>query len=288
MNRRIGARASLIPVAIAAAASLSTACAGLKPFRVSAKSDPPTSPASLAQNGGRTTPVIPFALARDDDYVVRIVAGKVTCSGTLIGEDQVLTAHHCVSERNSYGEFVNRDVEAKTVRVELGGDDLAWGEVGVKAIVAPPCGHAAGIGDIAVLVLERKLIGVATVAPRLDNEPRPGEAIEPVGFGRCAMSADAIRRKQRVGGRVKDILDSRFRLTASICPGDSGGPAMNADGTEVLGVISRAAMDGSEHTLGRAEFTRLDRWRPVFATAKLISDGASPAEVPPVGGCPAP
>ena len=287
MNRRRSARSSLIPAAVAVAATLSTACSGLKPFRVSSKSEPPTSPASLA-NGSRTPPMIPFALAREDDYVVRIVAGKVTCSGTLISEDQVLTAHHCVSERNSFGEFVEHDVAASSVRVELGGDDLPWGEVGVKAIVAPPCGHAAGIGDIAVLVLERKLIGVATVTPRLDDGPRTGEAIEPVGFGRCALSADAIRRRQRVGGTVADILDSRFRLTASICPGDSGGPAMSSNGSEVVGVISRAAMDGSEHTLGRAEFTRLDRWRSVFATAKLIAEGASPAEVPPAGGCPAP
>jgi hypothetical protein len=63
---------------------------------------------------------------------------------------------------------------------------------------------------------------------------------------------------------------------------------MSSNGSEVVGVISRAAMDGSEHTLARAEFTRLDRWRSVFATAKLIAEGASPAEVPPAGGCPSP
>ncbi|MEZ4222624.1 MAG: S1 family peptidase [Polyangiaceae bacterium] len=285
MSQRRSLRPSLLPAAVAVAATLSSACSGLKPFRVHAKSDPPTSPASLSQEHLRMAPMIPFALAREDDYVVRVVAGKVTCSGTLIAEDQVLTAHHCVSERDNYGEFMNRDVEPRSIQVELGGDDLPWGEVGVKAIVAPPCGHAAGVGDIAVLVLERKLIGVTTAEPRLTDPPTAGERIEPVGFGRCAMSSDAIRRKQRTGGAIKDILDSRFRLTASICPGDSGGPAMSSNPGEVVGVISRAAMDGSEHTAGRAEFTRLDRWRPVFAAAKLISDGASPAEVPPVA-CP--
>jgi hypothetical protein len=41
-------------------------------------------------------------------------------------------------------------------------------------------------------------------------------------------------------------------------------------------------MDGSEDTVGRSEFTRLDHWRPIFANAKLIAEGASPAELPPI------
>jgi hypothetical protein len=44
-------------------------------------------------------------------------------------------------------------------------------------------------------------------------------------------------------------------------------------------------MDADERTRGRSEFTRLDQWRPVFAAAKLIAEGAEPAEIPPVD-CP--
>lgn len=278
-------RSSLWPVALVVAASATSACSGLRPFRVSDRPEPLPSPASLPEGSERLAPVLPFALARDDDYVVRIVAGNVTCSGTLIDEDQVLTAHHCVSRRNDYGDFVAENVAPKDVHVELGGDYMPWGEVGVHAVVTPACGHAAGEGDIAILVLERKLIGVATVTPRLDAPPKLGEAVEPVGFGRCALSDEGIRRKQRVGGKVDRLMDGRFRLAAAICPGDSGGPAMSESGGDVVGVISAAVMDGSESTVGRSEFTRLDRWRPVFAAAKLIAEGTSPAEVPPVGGC---
>jgi hypothetical protein len=217
-----------------------------------------------------------------------VVAGSVTCSGSLIEEDQVLTAHHCVSKRNDYGEFIDENVSAKSIHVELGGDYLPWGEVGVRAIVTPPCGYSAGVGDIAVLVLERKLIGMATVSPRLDAPPEKGEPVEPVGFGRCSLSADGIRRKERVGGNVDRIMDSRFRLAAAICPGDSGGPALSGRSGEVVGVISASVMDGSEQTVGRSEFSRLDRWRPVFAAAKLIAEGTPPAEVPPVDGCEGP
>jgi hypothetical protein len=262
-----------------------TACGGMRPFRVNASVEKKPAPAALPTSDQR--PELPFALARDDDYVVRVVAGSLACTGTLIDEDQVLTAHHCVSQRNKYGDFIAEDQPPTKVRVELGGDDMPWGEVGVRAIIAPPCGHAAGEGDIAVLVLERKLIGVATVKPRLDRAPELGERVDPVGFGRCALSADAIHRHQRIGGQIDKVLETRFRLSASICPGDSGGPALSAKSGEVLGVISAAVMDGSENTPDRAEFTRLDRWRSVFAMAKAVAEGSSLSELPPLDGCPA-
>jgi secreted trypsin-like serine protease len=224
---------------------------------------------------------MPVDAVGDADYVVRVVAGDVTCSGTLIQEDQVLTAHHCVAERNRYGEAMRSDVEPDRILVELGGDYLPWGEVGVRAVVAPPCGYSAGDGDIAVLVLERRLVGIATLALRLDRAPQLGETVEPVGFGRCPLSADGIRRRARLGGAVATVKAGRFRLPASICPGDSGGPAISRRG-ELVGVISKSIMDGSERTVGQSEFTRVDRWRSVFATARLVAEGIPPTEIPPL------
>ncbi|MFO0569229.1 MAG: S1 family peptidase [Polyangiaceae bacterium] len=280
MTRR---RAAVIATLLAAG---STGCGGMRSFRV--KSEPPPSPAARPDDDGRQAPPeMPFALAREDDYVVRIVVASTSCSGTLIDEDQVLTAHHCIAQRDKFGDFTDKNARPRDIRVELGGDNLPWGDVGVRAVVAPPCGHAAGEGDIAILVLERKLIGVATAKPRLDGSPEMGESILPVGFGRCALSAEAIARRHRVGGHVDRLLESRFRLDAGICPGDSGGPALSEANGQVVGVISMAVMDGSEATKGRAEFTRLDKWRNVFAMAQAIADGQSASELPPIGGCPA-
>jgi hypothetical protein len=256
-----------------------TGCARL-PFFQTAQAPKPQPASALAPQLPATIK-LPFAITSADDYVVRLVIGSVTCSGALIEEDRVLTAHHCVSARSRDGEMLSRLVRAEDIRVELGGDDLPWGEASVRAIVAPTCGHAAGDGDVAVLVVDRPLIGMETRAPRLDAAPALKESIQPIGFGRCALSTDALHRRKRPLALVDTITDARFRATASICPGDSGGPVVSSSG-DIVGVISAAVMDGNETTSGRAEFTRLDRFRALFARADAIASGASAAELPPV------
>lgn len=226
----------------------------------------------------------PIEMLFPDEPVLRVVTGSVSCTGTLIYENQVLTAHHCVSERDAAGRVVYRDVDPEQVIVELGGDYLPWAEVGVRAVVAPDCGHAAGHGDIAILVLDTKLVRAKTAVPRLDAAPEVGEQVRPVGFGRC--DTNGIRRRQRSGGAIEAVDADRFKLDAAICPGDSGGPALSVEHGDVVGIISASVMDNGEGELRRSEFTRLDQWRPVFAAAKMIADGAESAEVPPVD-CPA-
>lgn len=224
----------------------------------------------------------PFALAVPEDAIVRVVTPSSTCSGTLIEDDLLLTAHHCIVERGAKGEFTKKTLDAAQVRVELGGDYFAWGEVGVRAVVTPPCGEAGGAGDVAVLVLSRKLVGVATMTPRLEAPPRVGEDVAPVGFGRCALSSDGIRRKERTGGVIRALTSETMHLEASVCPGDSGGPVFARGSREIVGVVSQSAMDHDEHTRGASVMARLDAYRPVFAHAKLIADGQSPNELPPL------
>ena len=99
------------------------------------------SPTPAAEDDALNRPFLaPLELTDDpvQDAIVRVV-GEVSCSGTLIADDLVLTAHHCVAERDENGAVLTRDLQATSVHVELGGDDLPWGEVRVKAIVTPAC-----------------------------------------------------------------------------------------------------------------------------------------------------
>jgi hypothetical protein len=239
----------------------------------------------VSDDAGRFFPP-PFALAAAEDSVVRIVGPQMNCSGALVDDDLVLTAHHCVVKRTTEGRYSKDLVPAGELHVELGGDYLAWGQVRVTSVVAPPCGEAGGGGDVAILVLEHKLVGLTPLAPRLEVGPRIGEDLQPVGFGRCAMSSDGIRRQDRPFGSVVATSAETIHLRVSICPGDSGGPALTRGGTEVVGVISMSAMDGDDRTAGPSVLARIDSYRSVFAHARLVADGTSPSELPPLSCAP--
>jgi hypothetical protein len=226
------------------------------------------------------------ALATQMDAVVRVVGPQMTCTGTLIAPDLVLTAHHCVVVRGPKREFTKAILPTDKMTVELGGDLLPFGIVGLKAIVAPPCGEAGGRGDVAVLVLERKLVGMGTVTPRLEAPPARGENVEPMGFGRCTLSPDGIRRRSRAGGPITQLASGTFEVDAAICPGDSGGPLMvrgtAAQAPEVIGVVSLSAMDHDEGTKGVSVMSRIDAFRSVFVYARQIADGADASDMPPL------
>lgn len=250
------------------------------------------------QNGGVATPAAQLTENPDrplevsstmrvtvnKDAIVRLVAGDRTCSGTLIADDLVLTAHHCVAERDERGRAIEQDIAPEKLEIELGGSHLPWGEVGARAIVSPDCGYERGEGDIAIVVLSRKLVGMPTMAPRLDAPPPKGESILPWGYGRCALSHEPVHLTSRNGGPVDAIYRAEFLGNAAICPGDSGGPALTMN-NEVVGLISTSVMDNDELTIGLTHYTRLDVWRGLFAAAREISQGASPSELPPYRSC---
>ncbi len=248
------------------------------PARVSA-------PTPASEPAGPRPFLAPLQLTDDPwpDAIVRVV-GDVSCSGTLIASDLVLSAHHCVAARHAAGQTLEHDLRPEALRVELGGDDLPWGEVEVRAIVSAPIGFRRGPGDVALLVLARPLPGMPTLTPRLFEPPRVGERLASWGFGRCALARAAVRRHARVGGSVDAVEPGAFYARASVCPGDSGGPVLSPE-REIVGVVSAAVMDASPTTRDLAEFARIDVMRELFSVAREIADGRSPAETPPLVAC---
>jgi len=229
---------------------------------------------------GVRRPVPPFGLASSRDAVVRVL-GDVICSGTLIADDRVLTARQCVVTHGGEGGVVPRDRSPEQITVELGGDDLPWGEARVRAVVAPECSETPSEGDIAILVLSRHLAGLPVGKVRLDRAPQRREDVSILGFGRCALSAYVLHRSQRDAGPVDFVSSGHFMLGASLCPRDAGAPVFG--GGEVIGVAStRPAGDG---TLVSSMFTRVDVWPLLFSVAVAVSEGVSPVEPPAQRGC---
>jgi secreted trypsin-like serine protease len=279
---RAGVRPALASLAALGLTALGLAVAGCSapPVRH------PAVPAAHAQGEERiraTYPPIEFVSPRD--AIVRLMStGNVTCTGTLIQDDLVVTAHHCVSARDKKGRVLDHDLDPAEIQVELGGDELPWGEVKVRAIVAPKCGYVAGDGDIAILVLERHLVGMPTYTVHIESPPKVADQVAILGFGRCALSSGGIKRHDRPDAKIDAVSFDHFEAQASICPGDSGGPVLDSQ-YHLVGVISASVMDGDETTADRSLFTRLDTWPQLFAAAHEISNGASPGELPPYGEC---
>lgn len=280
-------RRSLWPTLSAHAAAFACAlasngCATLGSFP---PAEPEPEPASAADEWDRENPPPAPGImwTSDEDFAVRVISEGVTCTGSLVADDRVLTAHHCVAARDKHGDILPKNVDASAIRVELGGDGLPWGELSVRAIVAPTCGHAGGDGDIAILVLKRPLRGVPPRQVELDGPPTKGQAVVPIGFGRCADASDGTFRKRRPVSTVNRVLEGRVELQAAICPGDSGGPALDEGTGKIVGVVSRSVMDNSEATLGLTELARVDAFREVFASAAQVASGTSLAELPPIG-----
>ncbi len=275
----VPARSSVPPIA-------STASAGLFALVGCAAAPPPQPARGLAD--GRTLQVVaPYSGGSREDAVVRVV-GPASCTGALVREQVVLTAHHCVAERDRFGRPRERSVAPEALTIEVGGGDLPWAEAKVRAIVAPQCGYAAGDGDIALLVLDRPLSGMEPLAVDLDDAPRAGEAISVSGFGVCTEHRGGIVRHRRSARAVDRVGSGDFSAMAAICPGDSGGPVRRKRGDElgaIVGVVSSSVMDNDPRTEGRSYFTRLDRWRTLFAAADALAQGTPAAELPPFDEC---
>jgi hypothetical protein len=228
----------------------------------------------------------PFAVVSPGDAFVRVRGvGNVICSGTLIAEDLVLTAHRCVTQRDERGRLLERDLTPESIRIEIGSGALSMGEVTVRAVVAPPCRDTSVSGALAILVLSRSLSGVPIQSFRTNASPRANDAIMFFGFGRCAHSSDPVHLSRRRGG-VLSVQRGSFVAYTSICPGDTGGAVLNEAG-DLVGVLS-TDVAGDAPIARLSTFTRVDAWDTLFAAAHQVSRGATPGAIQPLDGCQAP
>ncbi len=263
-------------------------------------------PAGHANGDSRPVDIHPpVTLAYDyEQAIVRLVVdvsptATQACTGTLIAEDLVVTAHHCVTRHDTSepwpGRPLREDVSPKAVSVEFGTTAMPWAEVKVTAIVTPDCGYdaedaRADGGDVAVLVLSRKLVGVPTISPSAEP-PRLNDQLGARGYGVCTGERwRGVQLEDRHGGTIDFEDRGRIWGVAEICPGDSGGPVFvivdpnNRKSDRLVGVVSTSVMDRA-HAMGFTSMTRIDAWPQLLSAAHEIARGATSSELPPYRSC---
>lgn len=187
-------------------------------------------------------------------------AGVALCSASLIAPNLLLTARHCVSN-TADGDVVCGQVTpsppfaastffaVNTLTLEEATEVYRVSSVSVPSAGTDLCGY-----DLALITLAGVVpaSSATPLVPRIDRPVARGELYSAVGYGLDSPgdAGTAGERRARSGlsvncapGRCGEGVETtEFVGSAGVCSGDSGGPALDAEG-KVVGVASRSGND---------------------------------------------
>ncbi len=171
------------------------------------------------------------------------------CTASVIAPDVLLTARHCVAdvrvdriECPARVSQVGRSFAAASMSVFLGDDARASAPAAYARSVHVPYTDALCDADIALVTLDRELpLSPLRLARR--HAPTEQQSIVAVGYGKTGNRSSVGVRRFRTDVPIVAVTSTEITVGESTCSGDSGGPAIDAQTGEIIGVLSRGSVD---------------------------------------------